>query len=147
LFDGVRYSWRLHKLHRERNTLRAEYRAASEAAQAAQKSQLEIDRLFFEERMKLQVVDAKINELLSERLITAADRYLVPRPEFKSEGGAWIKTSVEGRWHLTIEAMAELRSAIRRERKERWENSRTWLAAWTGLIGTLIGLASILLRK
>jgi hypothetical protein len=96
--------------------------------------------------MQIQIVDAEIQSLITQRLIQIADRYLVPRPKFRSEGGAWVQTSAAGHWHLTIEAIADLRSAIRHEKKERSENGRMWLAALTGLVGTLIGLASLLLK-
>jgi hypothetical protein len=147
MFGGIINAWHLRKLHKERKKIYAGYKKALDEAKAAQKSQLELDRLFFEERMKIQIVDAKIHNLLTQRLIQIADRNLIPRPEFKSEGGAWIQSSVAGHWHLTIEAIAELRSAIRREKKERSENWRMWLAACTGLVGTLIGLAALLLKK
>src|SRR3989442_741180 len=113
MFEGIINAWQVRKLHKQRNKLRAAYKAAIDEAGAAEKSQLELDRLFLEERMKLQIVDAEIYELLTQRLIQIADRNLIPRPEFRSEGGAWIQSSVDRRWHLTIEAMAELRSAIR----------------------------------
>jgi hypothetical protein len=97
--------------------------------------------------MEIQVVDAEILHHRTQRLIQMADRYSIPHPEFKSKGGAWIQSSVTGRWHLTIEAIAELRDAVRREKRERSESWRMWLAAWTGLVGTLIGLAALLLKR
>lgn len=147
MFDSIINAWHLRKLHKERQKIHAFYKKALGEAKAAQKLQLELDRLFFEERMEIEIVDAEIHSLLTQRLIQIADRNLIPRPEFKSEGGAWIQSSVTGRWHLTIEAIAELRSTIRREKKERSENWRMWLAACTGLVGTLIGLVSLLLKK
>jgi hypothetical protein len=72
---------------------------------------------------------------------------LIPYPEFKSKGGAWVQSSADGRWHPTIEAMAQLRTAIRQEEKERATYALMWLAACTGLVGTLIGLASLLVKK
>jgi len=147
MFEGLTSARRLRKLHQERKRVSAKYKKALDQGKAAQKSELELDRLFFEERMETQIVDAEIYHLLTQRLIQLADRHLIPRPEFRSEGGAWIQSSVTGRWHLTVEAIAELRGAIRRERKERSENWRMWLASLTGLVGALIGLASLLLKK
>ena len=147
MFDDIKTTWRIRSLHKERRPLQAVYKRLSEEGKAAGKSELELDRLFFEERMEVEIVDAEIHHLLTQRLISLADHYLVPRPEFKSEGGDWVQSSITGRWHMTKEALAELRSAIRRERKERSESLRMWLAAWTGLIGTLIGLAALLLKK
>jgi hypothetical protein len=120
VFDSIINAWQLRKLHGERKEIQARYKNLLDQAKAAQKSQLELDRLFFEERMQIQIVDAEIHHLVTQRLIQIADNYLVPHPKFASEGGAWIQSGANGRWHLTIEAMAELRSAIRQEKKERW---------------------------
>ena len=147
MFEPVVHAWRIRKLHNEKKQTQALYGKAVREAKAAKKSDLELERLFFEERMEVEITDAEIQHLVTQRLLRIADRNLIPRPEFKSEGGAWTQSSVTGRWHLTIEAVAELRAAIRRERKERSDNLRMWLAAVTGLVGTLIGLASLLLKK
>jgi hypothetical protein len=153
MFEGLIHAGRLHKLHNEKRRIQREYKKKLAELTAADRPpleldrQLESDRLFFEERMKIQLLDAEILELLSLRLVQIAQRNLLPYPEFKSEGGAWVKSSVAGRWHLTIEAITDLRAAIRRERKERSENWRMWLAALTGLVGSLIGLASLFLKR
>jgi hypothetical protein len=147
MFEAIIHARRVRKLHKERQRIQAVYKEALNEAKAADKSELELERLFFEERMEVEIVDAEIHQLITQRLIQIAERNLIPHPEFKSEGGAWIQSSVTGHWHLTIEAMAELRAAIRREKKERSESWLMWLAGCTGLVGTLIGLASLLLKK
>jgi hypothetical protein len=147
MLEGIVYSWRLRKLHRERRRIQFTHKKALREARAAKNSELELDRLFFEERMEIQIVDAEMHALITQRLIQIAERYLVPYPEFNSKGEDWIQSGATRRWHLTVEAMAELRNAIRREKKERAENWRMWLAALTGLVGTLIGLASLLLKR
>ena len=53
MFDGITNAWHLRKLHKERKKIHAGYNKALAEAKAAQKSQLELDRLFFEERMKI----------------------------------------------------------------------------------------------
>jgi hypothetical protein len=147
MFGAITHAWRIRKFNREKRRIQQFYKAALVEARKAGKSQLELDRLFFEERMQVQIVDAEIRHAVTQRLIQLADRYLIPHPEFRSEGGDWVQSSASGQWHLTAEAISALRAAIRQERKERSESWRMWLAACTGLVGTLIGLVSLLLKK
>jgi hypothetical protein len=147
MFEAIIHARRVRRLQKEKRRIQAGYKRIRDEAKAANRSELELQRLFFEERMKIQIVDAEIHQLITLRLIQIAQRNLIPYPEFESKGGAWIQSSATGHWHLTIEAMAQLRAAIRQEKKERAAYALMWLAAWTGLVGTLIGLASLLLVK
>jgi hypothetical protein len=147
MFEGAVHAWHLRKLHEEKKRVQASYKALVKEAKASKKSELELDRLWFEERMKVQIVDAEIYDLITQRLILLADRHSIPHPKFMSEGGSWIQTGAASRWHLTIEAMAELRAAIRQEKRDRLIYSLMWLSAATGLLGTSIGLISLLLKK
>jgi hypothetical protein len=147
MFQDAKHLWLVGKLQKARRRTLASYKRIVRDAEAAGKSEIELDRLFFEERIHIQNLDAEIHHLSTERLIRLADRLSLPRPEFSTKGGAWVQSSASQRWHLSVEAMAELRSAIRREQKERSEHWRMWLTALTGLIGTLIGLVALLLKK
>ncbi len=60
------------------------------------------------------------------------------------EGGAWEKASTTGQYHLKAEALSALRSAIRREQKEKHEIWILWLAALTGLVGAITGFVAVL---
>jgi len=79
--------------------------------------------------------------------VRLAYRLLIPVPKFTIEGGDWIESeSQPGKYHLTPEALHELRASIRREKKERREGSLiwlAWLAALTGFVGALTGLLAI----
>src|SRR5271169_6097993 len=127
MFDDLKEAWQVRALHKERAKLQLLYKNALREAKAAGKSQLELDRIFFEERMEVETVDAEIRRELTQRLIRLADRYFIPRPEFSSTDGTPTQSGVNGRWHMTTGAIAELRSAVRREKKERWESLRMWL--------------------
>jgi hypothetical protein len=68
---------------------------------------------------------------------------MIPIPDFDSdESGPWEKASTRPHYQLKSEALAELRFAIRKERKERREGIQSWTALTIGLIGALIGLLS-----
>jgi hypothetical protein len=64
--------------------------------------------------------------------------------------GQWISSLACG-MHLHSDALAEIRDAIRKERKERSEVTRLWITtigggigALTGVIGAMIGLLAYL---
>ena len=76
MFEGVFQPWRVRKLHKERRRIQDGYKKALKEAKAAKKLELELERLFFEERMELQIVDAEIHHLLTQRLINIAERNL-----------------------------------------------------------------------
>jgi hypothetical protein len=46
MFDGISNAWRIRKLHKKRKFIQAEYKKALDQAKAAQKTQLELDRVF-----------------------------------------------------------------------------------------------------
>ena len=96
-------------------------------------------------------------QIVSDSLIKEADQLHVRWPSY-GETGRWRDDHpvgiFDGGMALTTEAMADLRSAIRNERRERreiWE----WalkiiggiIAILTGLVGALIGLISVLRHK
>jgi hypothetical protein len=91
------------------------------------------------------IAQEELSRVMSARIVTEARRLFIPVPEFKTENGAWIESEFPpGRRLLSIQAMSELRSAIRREKKERHEGWLLWLAAITGLVGALTGLAAVI---
>jgi hypothetical protein len=122
------------------------YRKAIKAAKEANTSQAEIDTVSYELMMEVDTIDDEIQQLVSQRVTQLAEDSLIPIPEIKQKDGAW-EQSQTGKWRLTREAINTLRSEVRKEQRERSEGWRTSLAAWTGVIGALIGLASIFLNK
>jgi len=81
---------------------------------------------------------------MSRRVKDQAEHYLIPIPKFNKDSPDWIESRIDGRYALSPEAVAKLRSAIRAERRERYEHAFRWLAALTGVIGALTGLAAVL---
>ena len=85
----------------------------------------------------------------TSHLLAQADRLMVPHPQ---DAGDWVKGRTKpDALALSPTALAALRDAIRKERKERSEVARLWVgaiapivAALTGLIGVLIGFLAAL---
>jgi hypothetical protein len=77
-------------------------------------------------------------------LIDEAQPLLLPTPSFTEDSSAWEEASTAVHYQLTRDAIAELRSAIRKEKKERRESWQAWVALTIGGVGALIGLVSAL---
>lgn len=102
------------------------------------------ERLYFEFRSEQQLYEDELALLISSYLTSVARRMFLPVPEFKENGGEWEEAPSTGRYHLTSAALSTLRSAIRREQKEKHELWLLWLAALTGFVGAITGLVAVL---
>jgi CRISPR/Cas system CSM-associated protein Csm4 (group 5 of RAMP superfamily) len=86
-------------------------------------------------------INEQIAILESDYWLEQAERYLLPTP--KDE--AYIHSKrYKRRSYFDEETLASLRSAVRKEQKERSENFRTWVTLLIGIIGALIGLVAVL---
>jgi hypothetical protein len=66
---------------------------------------------------------------------------MVPLPKYKTD--IYEHSNFDGSVYLTPEALHDLRSKINAEKKVRRKAWIDWLAAFTGIIGALIGLIAI----
>jgi hypothetical protein len=107
----------------------------------------EYDEYWAERRDAFGPVREEIEYQLSAQLIAQADRYQVPVPAFVGDGGPWTEPDYISPCFLNEVARAELRSAIRKEQKERSEILRTWLTVVLSIIGAVCGVAALLFRK
>lgn len=77
-------------------------------------------------------------------LAKKASRLIVPAPE-RNEA-MWDPGS-DGRSHLTDVGINAMRSAIRAEKKARLEIFLMWVPGIVGILGTLVGLAAVLMKR
>ncbi len=98
----------------------------------------------------------KRKALVSQSLINEADGLHLPRPQYndKEKWDSNCPEHVERILALTPEAMTELRTTIRKEKRERRETVEWWvkiigglITIGTGLVGALIGLVSVWKHK
>lgn len=93
--------------------------------------------------------DWKVRDLQSRITIEEAEDLYLPVPSH-SDAAKWDSGTFQyAPPVLTPEAMGELRSAIRAEKKARRETADWWIRLFvslTGLVGALIGLFSIILK-
>jgi hypothetical protein len=82
---------------------------------------------------------------MSNDVRSEAEKHFVPVSRVDFVSGKWERSDVSDRFRLTQQYIGELRCAIRAERKESSELTRSWITGLTGLIGVLIGLLAIIL--
>jgi hypothetical protein len=136
---------RLKRLRRELSALEVAWDEKRLAL--AKPTPTESDEFWAERRDALGPVSEEIEYQLSAQLIAQADRYQVPVPSFVDDEGPWTAPEYISSYFLNQVARAELRSAIRKEQKERSEILRTWLTVVLSTIGAVCGVAALLLKK
>lgn len=93
---------------------------------------------------EIDIVDWQIKNTMTRALINEADRLFLPVPD-ENDPEKWEEDPATGkRTFLSPKGIAELRTAIRQEKRERRENIQRWIAILIGLIGALTGLIAVL---
>jgi hypothetical protein len=149
---SIRTRWKNYRLRSSRRKLEEEYKRV--VVEARQKKDEGL-REEWESRHEwdFTVIDAEIKYNESRELRDRANRLYLPTPEFSDET-KWLNRDPEmmENWYiLRPEALTELRTAIRKEERERrevWESrikiAGVLITGLTGLIGTAIGLVAVL---
>ena len=96
-----------------------------------------------------ELFDDQIHALQARFLLEKAERYLLPTPPFDRNSDNWRELH-DGKWTLSLSALADLRESISDYERKRRERIQSWfqvaiglIGAVTGVIGALIGLIAI----
>lgn len=148
MFARLRYEFELRKLQREKIKNDRFFAAKQAEARAKKADSIAMQRLDGEEIFERGTINDKIALLQTEFLRQEAEKYLLPIPSFDADDNKedtnWQFAPTGPHYQLSESALAELRSAIRKERKERREVWQSWAALVIGIVGALIGLVSAL---
>lgn len=143
MWSAIKFQWQVRRLNRQRDRVEKLYQAKREALK---RSGQPVPNFSPEEWHDQSEISAKIYKLETAYLLRRAAREKVPPPDNDDEE-AWHE-AIGGGYFLSATAYANLRSAIRKERNEKWEfrlKIMSFLATTAiGLIGALIGLVSAL---
>lgn len=147
MFDGLVHHYQLHRLRRKRRATNRWYKRKYNKAKKANASADEQNRIVADWQMDTELFGDDISEIVTQRLTELAAYYLVPVPErssqakddFPEEGAAWVRSDISRRFHLSNAAASDLRSAIRKEQRERSELVFRWLPILFGVIGAIAG--------
>jgi hypothetical protein len=134
----MQWRWKIWRLERRCRAQEKGTERAIERARARNAPPHEIDEIIG--GSSADVLRYKIHEALSDYLILEANRLFIPLPDRDKQVGGL-------KYVLTRDAINELRSAIRAEKKARAERFLMWVPGIVGILGAAIGLASILIRK
>jgi hypothetical protein len=143
MFRYLRLRWKIWQLERRVRADREGTERAIERARARKAPPHEIDEIFG--GSSEGVLLYKIRETLSDYLISEAYRLFIPLPDWDKQDKAGSSDTVK--YVLTRDAINELRSAIRAEKKARVERFLMWVPGIVGILGALIGLVSLLKGK
>jgi hypothetical protein len=136
---------KLKKLRKQYEQLEAEWDA--KRAARVKPTRFEDDEFWSDRRDAFGPISEEIEYQLTAQLLAQARRYQVPIPAFVEEDGPWTEPQYISPYFLNEVARTELRSAIRKEQKERSEILRTWLTVVLSTIGAVCGVAALLLKK
>lgn len=145
MFDYLQLRWKLWHLEWWRWKTNRKYdrklAAANAIADAAERNTA-IEALESTSMFEDQMLDDEVYELHTWYLRSEARRLIIPLDSWR-DTEAWSE-GVTGKKHMNAKAINELRSAIRAEKKAGTERFVIWMPGVVGIIGALIGLASIL---
>lgn len=144
MIQWITFRWKQHQLERWVDSISRAHDKEKREARGRGATTNELHELghkyYFEHRLAAD----EVIRLTSAYYVRLAHRMLIPVPEFKTEGGDWIESQETGQYHLSTQALHELRAMIRAEKKARREGWTIWLALLTGAIGALSGLVAII---
>jgi hypothetical protein len=144
VFAYLRFRWDLWQLEREQRKIGKKYEAMIKDANARKLSVGEIDTIEYEGTVDSLEFQENIWKLHSRYLCRQAARVLLPTPDLDNKE-MW-EHEPPNRVYLTEKGINHTRAAIRAERKARAEMFLMYVPGIVGILGTLIGLTSILVK-
>lgn len=143
--DGLILNWRIRRLQKFKAAEWEEFsRRVDGITETDPQHRHDEESSMYSEHSALSDQYDEIQQITSRYFLKQAERLLIPTPSFSTKGPDWMESQITGSYRLAPDALHELRSRVRIEWKERREVSFMWLAAVTGIIGTLTGLVSVL---
>lgn len=146
MFAYLRMRWELWRIQRVRKKTAATYNSKVDEAKKKGASADEISDIWEMAGKEDYFYDEDVYRAHTDYLMTEAHRLIIPTPDYWDNKDRWEDRQI-GTRYLTKKAINELRSAIRAEKKARAERFLIWIPGVVGILGTLIGLVSILVNR
>lgn len=139
------YRISLNKLNKQRNKIDKPYKKQYDEAKK-EKDEEKKEEIASLAIYELGEIDDEILFLEQRYLRSIATKYLIQLPPVIEEekGGLWERSQYNGNYRLTNEGIRQLRSEIRKERKERTDLLTRWISILIGLIGAITGLVAVI---
>jgi hypothetical protein len=145
VFEKLRHHWKARRLVAKREKTFRSFEPSLKAAYDSDDMGALSEGLD-EREFEVGQIDDEIDFLLTQYYRARADSLRLVSPSFSSTDGKWIQGKYSNKWRLSPEELVKLRSAVRKEEKERWELWQMRLTLLIGFGGMLIGLVSVLKR-
>ena len=140
----LRFRWWLYKVKREYRSRQRKNDAELARAKAAGRSGDDLNAIQSRAADYFFYFQDDVRKVHCEYLLQEAQRLLVPSPDVSD---ATIWDTAGNRTWLTEKGINHMRAAVRAEKKARAELFVMWMPGIVGILGALIGLASILMSK
>jgi hypothetical protein len=146
MFERVKFVSAIYLLMKKQKEIDKSSKARVQQERAGQNRYEEIEGIKGEANHDWFEIEDDISRLRTRYLCRIANRLILPIPDRKDDKMWENTTSYPEEKVLTTLGIAEVRSMIRRERKERIEHTALLIAALTGIIGTITGLIAVILK-
>jgi len=146
MFNYMRFRWLLRQNEKARRRAHRRYEKRIAAARAEGVTQDKIEDINSDAMRDDYELDDEVFELHTSYLMGQARRLMITTPDRKNEE-MWTRALISGYPHLTKKGIAELRAAIRAERKAQRESFLLWVPGITGILALIVALAAILVGK
>jgi hypothetical protein len=145
MINYIKYRCKIITLYKQSENLSAKCAADIKNAHREGKTGQDIENLRSDYRHEINELNEDIASLLTDYIISKANRKFVPIP-LPQETGMWEQSTITQRYILTAYGISKVRSSLRADRKEQIELFIPIVAALTGVIGAATGFVAILLK-
>ena len=148
MINYCRYRLKLQKFFNEKKKQQDLYSREIKKAHKQNKSPQEIHMIKHEEFYEVETIQEKIDILITNYLRNKANILFVPLPDYDDKK-MWTECSMISQQKvLTTLGISTIKTAIRKEWKERTELYLMWatfiVVSLTGIIGAITGLVAVL---
>lgn len=142
----LKYRLGIRKLLRKKKKIYVSYLAELRKVKNNGGLKDDIDAIEASAAFENAMIMEEISILITNYYRALAAHYFLPMPPLEDEG-VWEQCSITSyQWVLTNKGISELRSTIRKEKRERLELALTIIAMVTGVIGAITGLCAVILK-
>lgn len=146
MIEYLKYRAKLDKLFRQKEAVRSAFEQDIRKAQMQRQPREDMQSLKYQAYFEEAMLDEEISILATGYLIHKARRRLLPIPPYETEGMWEQCDKISSCSVLTNNGISELRSSLRKDRKERVELVVMILGIFTGVIGAVTGLVAVITK-
>jgi len=141
MFDYLHYRFQLGKAYRSMNKVHIDYENDIKSLIRCNANSDDIESEKHRMWRDLQEFEEDISDIQTRYLMKIAKKRFIPTPDKKY----WQESKITGTHYLDHIGISELRSLIRKERKESLDIVIPWISAISTVISLIIGLLGVII--